>query len=726
MKLQSYTATAPMRMEQLLAGELRHLGAEDVSETRVGASFTGTLETAYRACLWSRIANRILLPLADFSAPTPEALYDGVRRIPWSEHFSVTDSFAVEFNASRSQISHSHFGALKVKDAIVDQFRELQGDRPSVETAQPDIRINAYLLQDHATLSLDLSGESLHRRGYREQGLAAPLKENLAAAILLRAGWPTIAAQGGALLDPMCGSGTLLIEAALIAADIAPGLLRSHWGFLRWRQHDEALWNRLLAEARERRESGFSHLPAITGYDFSPKAVRVAQDNVERAGLAGKVRIELRELSRAAPRHGKESGLLVANPPYGERLGSDSDLPGLYRQLGDILKSGFTGWQAAVLTASPELGKSIGLRARKIYSLFNGAIECKLLLFDIEPQWFVNDRRFPTPLPAESRSDGAQAFANRMQKNLKQLSRWLKRDGISCFRLYDADLPEYALAVDVYGMAPRRVHVQEYQAPATVDPRKARLRLREALGVILDTLQVDEDHLYFKVRRQQKGSAQYGKLASSGKFYEVSEGQSRFLVNFEDYLDTGLFLDHRLTRQLLADLAPGRSFLNLFAYTGTASVYAARGGALATTSIDMSNTYLDWARRNMVLNGFTGAEHRFIRADCIEWLKQGGDGDRYGLIFLDPPSFSTSKRMEAILDLQRDHVELIRSSASLLAPEGVLIFSNNLRRFRMDRESLRDLEVEEISRAMLPIDFRRNPRIHNVWRISCSNSGRQG
>ena len=717
MLLKSYIATAPMRMEQLLAEELRNLGAVDVAESRVGASFNGTLETAYKACLWSRTANRILLPLASFAAETPAALYEGVQCVSWSDHFGVTQSFAVECNSSRSQISHSHFAALKVKDAIADQFRERQGARPSVQVEQPDILINLYLLRDQATLSLDLSGESLHRRGYREQGLGAPLKENLAAAMLLRAGWPEMAARGGALLDPMCGSGTLPIEAALMAADIAPGLLRRHWGFLHWKQHDETLWNRLLAEAHVRREKGLAQLPVIVGCDQSAPAVRSAQTNAARAGLQGRVRFEQRELSQAAPVSAAVNGLVVANPPYGERLGRDSDLPRLYRLLGDTLKQRFTGWQAAILTGTPELGKRLGLRARKIYSLFNGAIECKLLCIDIDPEWFVNDRRFPTPLPAESRSDGAKAFANRLLKNRKHLVRWLQREGISCFRLYDADLPEYALAVDVYGTEPPRVHVQEYQAPDSIDPRKARLRLREALGVILETLKIDEERLYFKVRKPQKGSAQYQKLATSAKFYQVNEGACRLLVNFEDYLDTGLFLDHRKTRQLLAELAAGKRFLNLFCYTGTASVYAASGGALATTSVDMSNTYLDWAKRNMQLNRFDGAEHRFIRADCVEWLKRGDDGNRYGLIFLDPPSFSTSKRMDATLDLQRDHVDLIRGAARLLEPDGVMIFSNNLRCFRMERERLENLEVEDISRATLPNDFQRNPRIHNVWRI---------
>jgi 23S rRNA (guanine2445-N2)-methyltransferase / 23S rRNA (guanine2069-N7)-methyltransferase len=715
--MQQFIATAPKHMERLLVEELRNLQATDVSESRAGASFSGTLETAYRACLWSRVANRILLPLAGFPAATPDELYAGVREISWQEHFDVTSSFAVEFNSSRSAISHSHFGALKVKDAIVDQFREQVGERPSVSTEQPDIRINLYLFQDQATLSLDLAGESLHRRGYRQQGMGAPLKENLAAAILLRANWPEIAAQGGALVDPMCGSGTLPIEGALMAADIAPGLLRSHWGFLKWKRHDPAAWEVLLSEARQRREEGIARMPSITGYDQNHKAVGIARENVKQAGLENKVQILKRELQKTKPREGEESGLVVANPPYGERLGGGSELPALYGRLGKTLRENFPGWRAAVFTGNPDLGKRLGLRAGKIHTLYNGAIECKLLHFDIVPERFVTDRRFPSPLPAESRSDGARAFANRLQKNLKHLSRWLRREEISSYRLYDADLPEYALAVDIYEGEKRWVHVQEYQAPQSVDPRKARQRLREALGVILDSLEIQEQELFFKVRKQQKGSAQYEKLGKTGHFYQVREGGCSLWVNFEDYLDTGLFLDHRSTRRMLGELAAGKRFLNLFAYTGTASVYAAKGGALATTTIDMSNTYLDWAKRNMALNGFQGLEHQFVRVDCVEWLRRGGGGQHYGLIFLDPPSFSTSKRMEATLDLQRDHVELIRDAARLLEQDGVLIFSNNLRSFRMDLEGLADLEVEDISRSTLPKDFERNPKIHNCWRI---------
>ncbi len=718
--MQQYIATAPKHMEPLLADELRAIGAEGVTEIRSGCSFEGDLEMAYRVCLWSRIANRILLPLARFPAVTPEALYAGVQSVDWQEHFEVEDTFAVDFNSSRSAIDHSHFGALKVKDAIVDQFRERCGERPSVETQSPTIRINLHLLRDEATLSLDLSGDSLHKRGYRGQGMGAPLKENLAAAILMRAGWPALAREGGALVDPMCGSGTLPIEGALMAADIAPGLLRKHWGFLGWKQHDEAIWQELLEEAQGRKQQGLEGMPPVLGFDRNMKAVRIAQDNVVRAGLGWKVRIENRELPKVGPGGFEGVGLVVANPPYGERLGKDSELPGLYRELGDTLKKRFPGWRAAVFTGNPELGKSMGLRARKIHTLYNGAIECKLLHLELAPEWFVEDRRFPSPMPAEERSDGARAFANRLQKNRKHLGRWLKREEIRCYRLYDADLPEYALAVDIYEGEKRWVHVQEYQAPASIDPRKARQRLREAIGVLLEVLEISEEQFFLKVRKQQKGSAQYEKLASTRKFYEVEEGGCRFLVNFEDYLDTGLFLDHRITRQLLAELAAGKRFLNLFGYTGAASVYAAKGGASATTTIDMSNTYLDWARHNMSLNGFEGPQHQFVRVDCREWLARGGGGVRYGLIFLDPPSFSSSKRMEGTLDIQRDHVELIRNAARLLEPGGVLIFSNNLRGFKMDREALAELKIEEISRETLPKDFERNPKIHNCWRITLS------
>lgn len=713
-------ATAPRGMETLLADELRALGAENVKETRAGASFAGDLGFAYRVCLWSRIANRVLLPLARFPAASPEALYAGVRQIDWSAHLGQEGTLAVEFNTSRSAITHSHFGALKVKDAVVDQFRDRYGVRPSVATEEPDVRINVYLHDNEAQLSLDLSGESLHRRGYRVDTVAAPLKENLAAAILLRARWPSIASDGGALVDLLCGSGTLPIEAALMAGDIAPGLGRHYFGFLRWRGHDAALWEALVREAEERRHAGMEKIPPVRGYDRDPAAVRAARRNVEQAGLSEWIRIERRELADCEVEPAVRAGLVVANPPYGERLGEESELPGLYRALGESLRRCFDGWQGAVFTGNPELGKVMGLRAHKMHVLWNGAIECKLLHFDIQPGSHVIERtpseRMLAKVPA-TLTPGAGMFANRLRKNLKTLGKWAAKEGLCCYRLYDADMPEYALAIDFYQGVERWAHVQEYAAPKSIDPQKAQERLEEAMSALPSALDLPPANIFLKVRERQKGTSQYQRQDERGEFHEVTEDGLKLLVNFTDYLDTGLFLDHRLTRRKIRELAAGKRFLNLFGYTGVATLHAAAGGARATTTVDMSRTYLDWARRNLALNGFDLRKHELIQSDVFAWL-EGETTRRYGLIFLDPPTFSNSKRMQDTLDIQRDHAVLIGVTARLLEPDGVLIFSTNHRRFRLDREALSGFEIEDWTATTLPRDFERNPRIHQCYRLS--------
>ena len=732
----SFFATAPLGLELLLVDELRGLGLADAKEARAGAAFSGGLDAAYRVCLWSRLANRVLLKLASFAAPTPEALYAGVSAIDWAEHLSPEGSLAVDFAASRSQITHTQYGAQKVKDAIVDQFRELCGVRPSVRLDQPDVRVNVYLDKDLASVSLDLSGASLHKRGYRLEGGAAPLKENLAAAILLRAGWPKIAAEGGELVDPMCGSGTLLVEAAWMAADIAPGLLRDYYGFQHWKNHRAEVWQTLLEEARARREAGLRQLPTITGYDLDHHAVHAALDNSERAGLHGLIHVEKRAAAQARPRRAG-GGLLVVNPPYGERLGEASALVGLYSELGALLREHFPGWKASVFTGNPELAFKLGIRARKFYKLYNGALECKLFNFEVEAERFFTPHEDESGLSEEARktrqllrrahslahkpetTPGAAMFANRLQKNLKHLGRWARKSGVSCYRVYDADLPEYAVAVDVYQGEQTWLHVQEYEAPSSIDPAKAETRLAEALSVMPQVLEIPETQVFLKIRRRQKGSAQYEKQAQAGRFYPVEEGGCRFWVNFEDYLDTGLFLDHRPTRLLIQQLAKGKHFLNLFAYTGTATVHAALGGASSTTTVDMSHTYLDWARRNLELNGIKGYRHELIQADCLDWLDaEAGRGQGvYDLIFLDPPTFSNSKRMDGSFDMQRDHVDLLRKTASLLKPDGLLIFSTNFRRFKLDLDALDGLQAEDISHKTIPPDFERNPKIHYCWTI---------
>jgi 23S rRNA (guanine2445-N2)-methyltransferase / 23S rRNA (guanine2069-N7)-methyltransferase len=719
----NFFATTPKGMEPLLADELSALGADSVRTTRAGVSFEGALEVGYRACLWSRVASRILLMLTRFPAASPEDLYDGVRAIRWDEHLAPDGTLAVDFTTAQSNITHSHFGALKVKDAIVDQFRDDYGVRPSVALDRPDVRVNVYLHKNQARLSLDLSGESLHRRGYREEGVSAPLKENLAAAILLYSGWPELAAEGSPLLDPMCGSGTLPIEAALMAADIAPGLMRTYFGFLGWRGHDPAIWKQLQEEALERKRVGGSNLPAIVGYDADPKAVRAALANREWAGLRDIVHFERKALAEARP-VGRQPGLFVVNPPYGERLGDRATLPRLYGELGEVLRRYFGGWQAAVFTGNPDLAHRLRLRSTATQHLYNGALPCDLLRFEVpvtQPSLAPETDRVTLPPAPTGEGVHGEMFANRLRKNLKTLGRWARREGIDCYRLYDADLPEFALVIDLYRGERLWAHVQEYRAPSTVDPLRADARLHAALGLIPEVLDIPPEQVFFKVRERQRGSDQYEKLDDAGLFYPVREGHCQFLVNFTDYLDTGLFLDHRPTRAMIQELSKGKRFLNLFGYTGTATVSAALGGAEETTTVDLSNTYLDWAWRNLELNGASGDRHRLIRADCLEWLaeeaRRASRDGRYDIIFLDPPTFSNSKGMEGTFDVQRDHVDLLSKTARLLRPDGLLIFSTNRRRFKLDGNALRGLITEDITKATIPPDFARHPDIHHCWRI---------
>src|SRR5690606_3751057 len=480
-----------------------------------------------------------------------DELYEGVKAVDWRDHLEPSGSLAVEFSGNGSGIDNTHFGALKVKDAIVDRLRTAGGERPSVDKINPALRVHLRLDRGEAILSLDLSGHSLHQRGYRLQQGAAPLKENLAAAVLIRAGWPRIAAQGGALADPMCGVGTFLVEAAMMAADIAPNLKRERWGFSAWLGHVPALWRKLHDEAQARAQAGLAR-PAlwIRGYEADPRLIQPGRNNVERAGLGDWVKIYQGEVGSFEPRPDQnQKGLVISNPPYGERLGDEASLLYLYQNLGERLRQACLGWEAAIFTGAPELGKRMGIRSHKQYALFNGALPCKLLLLQVRPEQFVTGNRqggeeavAPQASEPARLSEGGQMFANRLRKNLKSLGKWAKQNGVECYRLYDADMPEYALAIDLYG---DWVHVQEYAPPRSVDPEKAQARLLDALSAIPVALGVPADRVVIKRRERQTGTRQYERQDQQGRFMEVSEGGVKLLVNLTDYLDTGLFLDHR-------------------------------------------------------------------------------------------------------------------------------------------------------------------------------------
>ena len=700
-------AACPKALEYLLVDELKALGASEAREQLAGVRFEGDALLGYRACLWSRLASRVLLPLADYDCPDADALYAGALSVPWEDHLAPGATFAVSAHGRSPGLDHTQFVALKVKDAIVDRLREAHGARPDVDRADPDVQFDVVLRRGRATLSIDFSGGALFHRGYRRDQGEAPMKENLACAMLLRARWPEVHAAGGPLVDPMCGSATLLIEGAWMAADVAPGLRRPRFGFTGWRGFDAPAWEAMLAEACARSEAGLKALPPkFFGFDRDNRVLNAARANAQAAGLAGSIQLAQRPVSAlVAPPHGAP-GLVVSNPPYGERMGESEALRGTWRELGDALSRGFAGWRAVLITSDESLGRATGLRADRTYTLFNGALECRLLCFDA-----LGAPRESAPREAKPLSDGAIALRNRLQKNLRHLKSWRQREGVSCFRAYDADLPEYSAAIDVYD---GWLHVQEYEAPKDIPADVARRRFGEIVRVCGEAFAVPRERIAIKQRRVQTRDDRYGKQDMRGEVLLVDEDGLRFEVNLFDYLDTGLFLDHRPVRARLRGMARGARFLNLFCYTGTATVHAAAGGARTTTSVDLSQTYLAWAARNLARNGFSGDAHRLVQADSLAWLS--ACREQFDLVFVDPPTFSNSKRAEDF-DVQRDHVRLLSLCAERLSPGGVILFSNNFRRFRIDGAALAGLEVRDITRATIAPDFARDPKIHQAFEL---------
>jgi 23S rRNA (guanine2069-N7)-methyltransferase / 23S rRNA (guanine2445-N2)-methyltransferase len=716
-----FFASCGKGLEYLLADELVALGCTRATAALAGANVEGTLADAQRAVLWSRLASRILWPIAEFECADEHALYAGAAAVAWPQHLGSGHTVAVDAHVSGDAITHARYAAQRVKDAVVDVMRERTGSRPDVDLEAPDLRLNLVVRKGRAILSIDLGGGPLHRRGWRHAQGEAPLKETLAAAVLLRGGWPQLYADGGALLDPMCGSGTLLIEGAWMAADVAPGLLRYRQSPpTRWLGFDGAAWQQLRDEAEARADAGRAALrPDFHGSDLDPHAIRAARENAAVAGVVAQLHLRTCDVSALGHLHDAR-GLAVCNPPYDIRLAAD---PALYRALGNALKSSVPAWRASLLCGDAELARATGLRASKRYQVFNGAIECTLIAVDpIAPP----PRE---PIQAHALSEGAQMVANRLRKNLRKLKPWREREAVSCFRAYDADLPEYAAAIDVYATdetPPRTwLHVQEYAAPADIPEPLQRRRLNEVLAAVREVFAIDRENIALKTRARGKGGSKYAReqhFDVRGEFIVVREGNVRLRVNLFDYLDTGLFLDHRPLRTRINEEAEDTRFLNLFGYTGAASVHAAAGRARTTTTVDLSATYLQWCADNLQQNGFGGSKHRLVHADAVAWLE--GEQGEYDLIFCDPPTFSNSKRAEDF-DVQAEHVRLLRAAMSRLARDGVLYFSNNYRRFRMDVDSIAAFaSVEDISASTVPPDFERNPRIHRCWRLRRLDSTR--
>ncbi|HGF0688807.1 TPA: bifunctional 23S rRNA (guanine(2069)-N(7))-methyltransferase RlmK/23S rRNA (guanine(2445)-N(2))-methyltransferase RlmL [Klebsiella pneumoniae] len=701
--MNSLFASTARGLEELLKTELEGLGATDCQVVQGGVHFQGDTRLLYQSLMWSRLASRIMLPLGECRVYSDLDLYLGVQAIPWTEMFNPGATFAVHFSGLNDEIRNSQYGALKVKDAIVDSFTRKNLPRPNVDRESPDLRINVWLNKETAHISLDLSGEGLHLRGYRDGTGMAPIKENLAAAIVMRSGW----VPGTPLLDPMCGSGTLLIEAAMLATDRAPGLHRGHWGFGGWAQHDDGIWKEVKAEAQTRARQGLAAYESrFYGSDVDARVIERARRNARRAGIGELIDFDVKDVAQLNnPLPKGPYGTVISNPPYGERLESEPALIALHSLLGRIMKSQFGGWNLSVFSASPELLSCLQLRADKQFKAKNGPLDC------VQKNYHLAESEGGKPAML------AEDFANRLRKNLKKFEKWARQEGIECYRLYDADLPEYNVAIDRYA---DWVVVQEYAPPKTVDAHKARQRLFDIIAATIAVLDMAPNKLVLKTRERQKGKNQYQKMAEKGDFIEVQEYNARLWVNLTDYLDTGLFLDHRIARRMLGQMSKGKDFLNLFSYTGSASVHAGLGGARSTTTVDMSRTYLEWAERNLRLNGLTGRAHRLMQADVLGWLRESTE--QFDLIFIDPPTFSNSKRMEDAFDVQRDHIRLMTDLTRLLRKGGTIMFSNNKRGFRMDHDGLAalGLKAQEISQKTLSQDFARNRQIHNCWLITAA------
>ena len=707
-------ATTARGFEELLKSELTELGAQDAKVAQGGVHYWADDETLYRTLLWSRLSSHILLPIVQAKVFSDLDLYSAVVGVNWLDYFDEKVHFFVDFNGTNQEIRHTQFGAMRVKDGIVDYFERHGRARPNVDKEQPDIRIHAYLNRDDVVLSLDLSGDALHMRGYREDTGKAPLRETLAAAIVLRSGWQ----KGIPLVDPMCGSGTLLIEAAQMEAQIAPQLYRLHWGFDFWQGHNQAVWEKVkeealaLAEAEKQRENP----PHFYGFDLDHRVLQKAKQNAKNAGVAHLMQWQQGDVATIKNPSPNVAGTVICNPPYGERLGTTPALIALYSVFGQRLKQQFAGWNASIFSGEPSLLDCLRLRSHRQFKAKNGPLDCVQKNYQIaeraEQSAVENALEFDRT--SSVTPEVAVDFANRLQKNIKKIEKWAKQQGLDAYRLYDADLPEYNLAVDRYA---DHIVMQEYAAPKNIDENKARQRLLDAVNATLQVTGIETNKLILKVRQKQKGTNQYEKLANKGEYFYVNEYGAKLWVNLTDYLDTGLFLDHRLTRKMLGEMAQGKDFLNLFAYTGSATVHAALGKAKSTTTVDMSNTYLNWAEQNLLLNDIEGKQHKLIQADCLQWLAKC---DRqFDLIFVDPPTFSNSKRMEDSWDVQRDHIKLMTNLKRILRPNGTIVFSNNKRGFKMDFAKLEELGLSavEISHKTLPLDFERNKQIHNCWLV---------
>ncbi|WP_413500028.1 bifunctional 23S rRNA (guanine(2069)-N(7))-methyltransferase RlmK/23S rRNA (guanine(2445)-N(2))-methyltransferase RlmL [Psychrobacter maritimus] len=734
-------------LEAPLQTELTSFGIASEIKSTGRLAVTGTLRDLYTICLWSRVASRVLMLIKRKNINTEydvaEQLYGLAKSVDWTEQFKLEQTFAIRLSVDKRVAVSQQFAMLRIKDAIADTFNEVYDSRPNVDSKNPDFSVFATVNDKQAELYLDLSGTSLHRRGYRVAMTEAPLKENLAAALLYSAGWHKKNEEGNAplynaLIDPMCGSGTFIIEALLMHCDYAVGIDKAanQFGFYQWQHHDDALWQQMIDDAQTRFRDALAitneqpdTLPLILGFDADSGAILATEKNLIAAGLQDLLPLldlETRALNQLSSvlkplvDDGRLSNpLVITNPPYGERLGDEEMIKPLYHALGLILQDSFAGIDidpmVGILAANVEQVDILPIKEPKTLRCHNGAITVYFRYGTLIAGQTGNlVSRFEK---REIEVEEGQDFINRLQKNLAKLKKLAKKDTVSNLRVYNADLPDFKVAVDLYG---DYVHVQEYAPPKTIPPETAKKRFNLALMGIREVFGINREQIFIKTRARQSGNDQYSKQGNTekrGKFYVAREDGAYFYVNFTDYLDTGLFIDHRNMRARIKDNSRNKSVLNLFAYTCTASVHAALAGAKKVTSVDLSQNYLDWGKQNFVLNGLDVSrnKYQFVAADIFEWIKD--NTEQFDIIFIDPPTFSNSKKFQGTFDVQRDHSALINRAMNRLTSDGVLYFSNNFTRFELDEQLTERYDIVDITQKTIGFDFDVKKPIHQSFEI---------
>jgi 23S rRNA (guanine2069-N7)-methyltransferase / 23S rRNA (guanine2445-N2)-methyltransferase len=715
-------AVTAFGLEAVAVRELHGLGYENAKAFGTGrVGFTGGLSDVQRANLWLRSAERVLIEVGRFPAGDFEALFEGVRALAWEDWIGPEARFPVAGRSVRSTLTSVPAVQRATKKAIVERLMERHGTQTLPETG-PEYAVEVSLLHDEAALTIDTTGAGLNKRGYRQLVGEAQIRETMAAALVLLSFWRP----ERQLLDPFCGSGTIPIEAAMIARNIAPGLRRS-FAFEDWAQTDGGGWAEIKAEAEA--AIGPPLERPLIGTDIDAEALSLARHHAGRAGVEGDIHWQQRAFEDLRAK--AEYGCMVTNPPWGARLGDRDELERLYASFPRVLK-GLPTWSYFIITGFPGFERLVGQKADRRRKLYSASIETTYYQFhgprpgdfaQAASQVYEEDagpEAATVPMPVFGGTDAkadkqAEMFATILRKHARHLRKWPER-GVSCFRLYERDFPEVPLAVDVYE---GYLHIAEYDRPHERTPSQHEDWLELMVRTACETLDIARDRAFIKKRGRQRdrhvggeGGGQYERVAEESKRVVVGEQGLRFEVNLSDYIDTGLFLDHRQTRAMVRERAKGVRFLNLFGYTGSFTVYAAAGGAVRTTTVDLSATYLDWCERNLLLNKFNGPEHELVQADAGAYLDSLPAEPAFDLAVVDPPTFSNSKRLEKVWDVQVEHTGLLERLAMRMVPGGLVYFSTNFRKFKPAFPE--SVEVREISSKTVSPDFR-NKKIHRCW-----------